>query len=109
MNTLIKTMVVMTVLSWPLAGMAGMEGIMEGHHAHRLEHLTKELNLSPEQQQKLKAIFQEEHEKFRALREEHDQKLSAVLTAEQNAKFQALKEQHKKHWLEKHAMPAAKP
>lgn len=62
----------------------------------RAEHLTKELGLNTEQKVKVEAIFATQKEKFKALHEETNASLKAVLTPEQQTKFDALKEQRQK-------------
>jgi Spy/CpxP family protein refolding chaperone len=47
----------------------------------------KDLNLTAEQKQKLKAVQQEQQEKMTALRAEFEKKLAEFLTPEQLAKF----------------------
>ena len=74
------------------------------HHmrGNRLEHLTKALDLTPDQQAKVKAIFEQAKPQLQAARQEAKQKVQAVreniqsqirpiLTPEQQHKFDALK------------------
>jgi len=42
----------LTVVAFP-----GDKGDFEGHHANRLEHLSKRLDLTPEQKTKVEALF----------------------------------------------------
>jgi len=55
----------------------------------KVERMTKELGLNAEQQTKVNAIFEQQKEKRKALREEMHKQLEAVLTLEQMAKMQA--------------------
>ncbi|MGR9037438.1 MAG: Spy/CpxP family protein refolding chaperone [Gammaproteobacteria bacterium] len=54
----------------------------EWHRGQRIEHLTQELDLTPEQKTKVEALFKEQHEKFQAVREETQTKLKVILTPE---------------------------
>ena len=69
---------------------------------NRLEHLTKALDLTPDQQAKVKAIFEQAKPQLQAARQEAKQKVQAVreniqsqirpiLTPEQQQKFDAFK------------------
>jgi periplasmic protein CpxP/Spy len=69
---------------------------------NRLEHLTKALDLTPEQQAKVKAIFEQAKPQIKAAREEGRQKAQAIreniqsqirpiLTPAQQQKFDAIK------------------
>jgi protein CpxP len=106
-KTMNKTLLTLAiVISFPLAAAAfpGAEGPgSEGHQKHRIERLTKDLNLTDEQKSKVETIFKEQHDKFKALREETHSKLGTVLTPEQIAKFEELKKQHRGHWKHKKA------
>ena len=61
----------------------------------RSERLTQQLGLSDEQKTKVEAIFEAQREKAKALHEETDASIKAVLTPEQQTKFDSLKEQRK--------------
>jgi Spy/CpxP family protein refolding chaperone len=60
-----------------------------------VELLTKELGLNADQQVKVKAIFDAQQEKLKAIHEETKTSLQAVLTPEQSAKLDAAHEKHK--------------
>jgi Spy/CpxP family protein refolding chaperone len=103
-------------------GPGGPEG---KHHGpgemikHRLEHLSKDLNLTPDQITKAKAIFQAElkeakpihddttldpqqkHQEMKAVREKYATQFEAILTPEQLAKFKQIKAEHEKEWKHK--------
>ena len=90
-------------------------GTHQGQHASRLEWLSKELNLTDDQQAKLKPILEEKSKQMKATREDstltQDQKsekmkqihesthsqINGILTPEQQKKFAQLKEQQKEH------------
>jgi protein CpxP len=88
------------VLTFPLtvAAFSGGHGPgSEEHQKHRIERLTKELNLTDEQKTKVEAIFKEQQEKFKALHEETHTKLGTVLSPEQVSKLDELKKQRWEH------------
>ncbi len=76
----------------------------------RVEAMTKELDLTPEQQTKMKALFDEKAKENKAKRQEmkekmaqkkaeresHDEKIKSILTPEQVKKYEAKKEEMKK-------------
>ena len=75
-----------------------------GHHkrGNPVEHLTKALDLTPDQQAKIQPIFDQARPQLKAAREESMQKIKAIrenihaqirplLTPEQQQKFDALK------------------
>lgn len=90
----------------PPHGERGEQGPKMPNAAKRLEHMAQQLGLSAEQKEQIKAVFQEEADAIRALRESEKAsreqmkelrksirtKLEAILTPEQQAKF---KEIHK--------------
>ncbi len=61
----------------------------------RTEHLAKELGLNDEQKTKLETIFATQKEKSKALHEETNANIKAILTPEQQTKFDQLQEQRK--------------
>lgn len=81
----------------------------------RVQHLTKALNLTTDQQAKVKSILedqknqmaslkqetslskQDRHAKFQAIHQETRQKIQAVLTDDQQAKFEQMQARHKEH------------
>ena len=82
---------------------------------HRIEHMTKALNLTPDQVSQVKAIDQTSHEQMRAvhedtstqpadkhakmtaIREDSMTKVRAVLNDEQRSKFDAMQAKMKEH------------
>ncbi len=84
-------------------GHGGMMG--HGQWGNPLEHLTKELDLTPDQQAKvapivdqakpqIQAIHQEAMEKTRAVMENATAQIRPLLTPEQQVKFDAVKKAH---------------
>lgn len=74
------------------------------HKANRIvERMTKELDLSADQQNKLTAIFNEEGEKVRAIHEQTRTRVDQVLTPEQQAKAKQMREERIKKWKEHRA------
>jgi len=67
----------------------------------RTEHLTKQLGLNDEQKTKVEAILTTQHEKIKALHEETDASIKAILTPEQQTKFDQLQQQRKQMRQEK--------
>ena len=68
---------------------------------HMVERLEKKLELSEAQSTQLKAIFQEQGEKMKALHEETLSKMNQVLTPAQQEKLAEMKEQRKARWEER--------
>lgn len=68
---------------------------------HMVERLEKKLELSEAQSTQLKAIFQEQGEKMKALHEETQSKMNQVLTPAQQEKLAETKEQRKARWEER--------
>ena len=88
---------------------AKAKGAKHEGHGHHMEALTKELNLTTDQQAKIKAIFEasrpeikalrddttmapkDRHSKMKAIHEASDAKIKEILTPEQITKFEAFK------------------
>ncbi len=84
----------------------------EKMHAKRLDKLTKELSLTPDQKEKVSVILKESGEKnkaemqkmkdsMKAMKEETDQKITAVLTPEQAQKYEKMKQDRKEKMKKK--------
>ncbi len=94
-----------------LAGTASADTAKSAAHPHHgptsadriVEHMNKELNLTAEQQSKLKTIFTEEGQKLSALRKETHAQVNKVLTPEQQAKAKKLREERAQKMKEKRA------
>lgn len=93
----------------------------KGHrHEQRMQKLTQELNLTPDQQTKIKPIFQQAHAQAKTIRQDttlsQDQKrakmkelhentmaqLNGILTPEQQTQLKQLREQRKAQWQQRH-------
>ena len=98
-----KIIMLALALALPLTASAfpGDKGGPGWHHANRLEHLSKNLDLNAEQKTKLEAIFKEEDEKLKAIHEETQKRLKEILTPEQVTKFDELKKQGHGKWHKK--------
>ena len=102
MNKKIITLALALALPLTVAAFPGDNGGFEGHHANRVERLTKSLDLTPEQKPKVEAIFKEQEEKFKIIHEETQKRLQEVLTKEQMTKMDEMKKQRHEKWLKKH-------
>ena len=102
MNKKIITLALALALPLTAAAFPGDNGGFEGHHANRVERLTKNLDLTPEQKTKVDAIFKEQEGKYKILHEETQKRLQEVLTKEQMTKFDELKKQRHDKWEKKH-------
>jgi Spy/CpxP family protein refolding chaperone len=66
----------------------------DGKHGEmRLQHMKEELNLTADQEAKIRAIFQKQQEKMKAIHEQTRDSIAAVLTADQKAKFERKQEE----------------
>ena len=102
-------------------------GPHQGQRANHLEWLSKELNLTDEQREKVKPILDEQTKQMHAAQEDtslsqeqkrdkmkqihqttHSQ-INEILTPEQQKKFAALKEQHKEHHEGSKESPSEQP
>ncbi len=89
-----------TIVAGALAVSLFAAGIVAANFEHkrenRLERMAENLNLTADQQTKIRAIFDEKHSKMKALHEESHKKVLAVLTPEQKEKFEKQREERKK-------------
>ncbi|MDZ7855835.1 hypothetical protein [Sphaerotilus sp.] len=76
------------LLALTLALQTGVAWSADGPKGSKLDRMTKELNLSADQQAKVKLILDAEHEKKEALKRETQDKLKGVLTKEQFGKLE---------------------
>jgi periplasmic protein CpxP/Spy len=99
-----KIIILALALTLPLTAAAfpGGKCDFEGHHANRVEHLTKSLDLTAEQKTKMEALFKAQDEKLKIIHEETRSRLQEVLTKEQMTKFDELKKQRHDKWQKKH-------
>ncbi|CAA9891276.1 conserved exported hypothetical protein [Candidatus Methylobacter favarea] len=88
MNKKLISIIVLT-LSLPLAALAGQEpqGDFKRPHGQKIERLTQELGLNPEQKTQVEAVFKEKKAKYKALHEETRGQLQKILTPEQMTKL----------------------
>ena len=84
----------------------------------RIEHLSQELNLTPDQREKVNKIFQEEskkmHKKGEDMRKEREKthnKLMKVLTADQQEKYRKMMEKRgeRRHGMRPDGKPGMRP
>ena len=71
------------------------------HHERMLEHMDKELSLTDEQRDQVEQVFEEQREKFKALRDETHTRLGAILNDEQRAKMEQMHAERKARWAQK--------
>ena len=102
MNKKIITLALALALPLTAAAFSGDRGDFEGHHANRVERLTKNLDLTAEQKTKVEAIFKEQEGKFEIIHEETRTRLQEVLTKEQMTKMDDMKKQRHEKWQKKH-------
>jgi len=96
----------MLTLTLPLLAVAEVNQPPDSHK--RIEHLTKELSLTSDQQVKVEAIFNTQREKMKAAHEEAQTALKTVLTPEQLTKFEAIQDRHKAMRRERMSAKTAK-
>ena len=101
MNKKIITLALALALPLTVAAYPGDKGGFEGHHANRVERLTKNLDLTTEQKTKVEAIFKEQEEKLKIIHEETHKRLQEVLTKDQITKLDELKKQRHETWQKK--------
>ncbi|WP_290525658.1 hypothetical protein [Alcanivorax sp.] len=94
-----KKMVIVALAIFTTSAFAYGPGHKGGEHM--VERLEKKLELSEAQSTQLKAIFQEQGEKMKALHEETQSKMNQVLTPAQQEKLAEMKEQRKARWEER--------
>jgi Spy/CpxP family protein refolding chaperone len=73
---------------------------MEEMKERRLDHLTKELSLTPDQRKSVEAALDSLHEKLKAAHEDFRGQINAVLNDEQKVKFAKMKEDRKEERTE---------
>jgi len=100
-----KILTIALALALPLSVAAfpgGHDGDFKGHKGDRIEHLAQKLNLTTEQKQQLTLVFEGQHAKREALRQETDQRIQTVLTPEQMTQFEEMKKQRHEKWQKRH-------
>ena len=94
-----------SIVAMAQPGPGGAGGHHHGEWGNPLEHLTKELNLTPDQQAKvspivdqakpqIQQIHQEAMEKMRTVMESTTAQIRPILTPEQQQKLDAIKKAH---------------
>jgi periplasmic protein CpxP/Spy len=101
MNKKIITLALALALPLTAAAFPGENGDFEGQHANKVERLSTELNLTPEQKTKVDAIFRDQREKFKIIHEETRKRLQEVLSQEQMTKMDEMKKQRQEKWKQK--------
>lgn len=99
-----KTLIALTLAAIiPAAAYAA--GDKRGEHARgpHIERLAERLELSEEQQAKMRALFEEQRTQREAMRAQMRGKMNELLTPEQIAKMDAMREQRGEHRKEKRA------
>src|SRR5579885_2020085 len=67
----------------------GQKVTWQERQERRIDHLKTALNLTPDQETKIRSVFEKQRKKMESLREETRKKLLAVLTPDQKQKFEA--------------------
>jgi len=104
--TTIMTWALMVLVSGVLVAAPGWAGDKGKHHGHdpekKLQKLTKKLELTEEQQAKVKPILEQKHQQLQALHKQMKEirmnaraQIEAELTPEQVAKLKELRDKHK--------------
>ena len=92
------------VMSAP--SMAG-EHMDKEHGEKHMQRMTERLDLTPEQQEQVKSIYQEQMQKHKQIKEEGKKRMSEVLNDEQEQKLEQMhqerKEKMKKKYGEHHS------
>lgn len=72
-----------------------------GKHGERMiNHMSEKLELNADQRSQVEALFKEQHEKRKALRQDTHARLNEILTDEQQAKLEQMREERERHWRE---------
>ena len=69
---------------------------------HRIERMSEQLQLSEQQRAQVQQIFEQQHEKKLALRAETHERISQVLTPEQQAQWQQYRKDRKQRACDHH-------
>ncbi|GJL52025.1 periplasmic heavy metal sensor [Candidatus Nitrospira salsa] len=104
--TTIMTWALMVLVSGVLVAAPGWAGDKGKHHGHdpekKLQKLTKKLELTEEQQAKVKPILEQKHQQLQALHKQMKEirmnaraQIEAELTPEQVGKLKELRDKHK--------------
>jgi Spy/CpxP family protein refolding chaperone len=102
MNKKIITLALALALPLTATAFSGDKGDFKGHHANRVEHMSKHLDLTAEQKTKVEALFKEQDEKLKIIHEETRTRLQEVLSKEQMTKMDDMKKQRHEKWQKRH-------
>ncbi|OGR87804.1 MAG: hypothetical protein A3A86_00405 [Elusimicrobia bacterium RIFCSPLOWO2_01_FULL_60_11] len=101
-----------TMKGWAVLGAAVLAGVflcsplraehgggMMGHgdHEKKMDKMKEKLDLTPDQQAKMKAINESFMAEMKALHEKHKADMKAILTSEQQAKMEKMMEKREEH------------
>jgi Spy/CpxP family protein refolding chaperone len=101
MNKKIVTLAIALALPLTVFACPGGGPGFEGHRGDRLERMSKQLDLSAEQNVKVEEIFKEQRGKFEAIHQETRTRMQKVLTSQQMAKLDELKKLRQEKWQKK--------
>lgn len=88
---LASVMVIATGLSGSL--LADNHGKSAERHDRHMQYMSKSLDLTSDQETRIRAINEEHASEYRSLRDKHQADINAVLTPEQQEKMTELREQ----------------
>ena len=94
----VTTLALVLLTGATLAGTVSAEPPRGPQPERMVEHMSRQLDLTEDQQARMKTIFEEQGEKMRALHEETRQRIDGVLTKEQRVKAEELREERKEKW-----------
>ena len=93
-----KTLIALTLAAvLPAAVLASGSERGERHHGPDIERLSEQLELSDEQRSRMRALFEEQATKRRAMRDEMRSRMAEVLTPEQQSKMKEMHEDRREH------------
>lgn len=102
MNTKMLGIVFALVLPLSAVAYASEKGDHQQYRAKKMERLEKELSLTEDQKTQMEALFKQQKQKFKAIREETQSELQTILTPEQFSKLEEMKQRRYEKWREKH-------
>lgn len=101
-HTLIAcTLVLTTGLS--AASMAGQHQDHKGMHDRHMEHMTRELGLTEQQQEQIGSVNSKYAERYRETRQAHRDEVRKLLNAEQQEKMETLRDERREKMAKRHA------
>ena len=99
-----KNILIASLFALTTAASAAVFAVSEDaskHHEKHMQRMFSELQLTEDQQQQLRTVHEQHFGKMKALHEEKQEKVNAILTDEQRAKWQELREQRREN-MKKH-------